>query len=73
MTIKIFNNDANHWIYPVLTTGKGPADIWMQAWWSVPNAALPDYPFIRRKNYRLYINPTGAQRAPGFRQTRVSS
>ncbi|MBR0937253.1 hypothetical protein [Bradyrhizobium jicamae] len=60
MTIKIFNNDPDHWIYPVLTTGKGPADIWMQAWWSVPNSELPNYPFIRRKNYRLYINPTGA-------------
>jgi hypothetical protein len=60
MTIKIFNNDPNHWIYPVLTTGKGPEDIWMQAWWSVPNVALPKYPFTRRKNYRLYINPTGA-------------
>jgi hypothetical protein len=60
MTVKIFNNDPNHWIYPVLTTGKGPEDIWMQAWWSVPNAALPKYPFTRRKNYRLYVNPTGA-------------
>lgn len=60
MTIKIFNNDANNSIYPVLTTGKGPEDIWMQAWWSVPKTALSNYPFPRRKNYRLYINPTGA-------------
>lgn len=60
MTVQIFNNDDNHWIYPVLTTGKGPADIWMQAWWSVPNSQLTKYPFTRRKNYRLYINPTGA-------------
>ena len=60
MTVKIFNNDNNHWIYPVLTTGKGPVDIWMQAWWSVPKTALPTYPFPRRKNYRLYLNPTGA-------------
>src|SRR5215204_5100741 len=60
MTIKIFNNDPNHWIYPVLSTGKGPVDIWMQAWWNVPRVALPKYPFPRQKNYRLYINPTGA-------------
>src|SRR5688572_2816992 len=57
MTIKIFNNDPNHWIYPVLTTGKGPVDIWMQAWWDVPNLSLNKYPFPRRKNYRLYLNP----------------
>jgi hypothetical protein len=60
MTVKIFNNDPNHWIYPVLSTGKGPVDIWMQAWWNVPRVALPKYPFPRWKNYRLYINPTGA-------------
>jgi hypothetical protein len=59
MTFKIFNNDPNHWIYPVLSTGKGPADIWMQAWWSVPQASLDQYRFPRWKNYRLYINPTG--------------
>lgn len=59
MTFKIFNNDPLHWIYPVLTTGKGPEDIWMQAWWGVPRTSLAKYPFPRRKNYRLYINPTG--------------
>jgi len=60
MTFKIFNNDPNHWIYPVLSTGKGGEDIWMQAWWGVPRTSLAKYPFPRRKNYRLYINPTGA-------------
>jgi hypothetical protein len=59
MTFKIFNNDPLHWIYPVFTTGKGPEDIWMQAWWGVPKTSLAKYPFPRRKNYRLYINPTG--------------
>ena len=60
MTIKIFNNESNRWIYPVLTTGMGPEDIWMQAWWSVPQTSLGQYPFPRRKIYRLFINPTGA-------------
>jgi hypothetical protein len=58
MTIKIFNNDPNHWFFPVLTTGKGPVDIWMQAWFSVTTGQLPSNPYPRRKNYRLYINPS---------------
>ena len=32
MTIKIFNDDPDgHYIFPVLTTGQGPSDIWMQS------------------------------------------
>jgi len=67
MTIKIFNDDPNHWIYPVLTTGKGRPDIWMQAWWSVPKAYTDTdkWDFPRRKVYRLYINPTGTGIPPG--------
>jgi hypothetical protein len=56
MTIKIFNNDDKHWIYPVLTMGRGPQDKWMQAWFSVTDGSKV---YTRRKNYRLYINPTG--------------
>jgi hypothetical protein len=59
MTIQIFNNDNDHWIYPVLTTGKGDTDIWMQAWFSVTASQLASNPYPKRKNYRLYINPTG--------------
>ena len=58
MTIRIFNDDPDHFIYPVLTTGRGPADIWMQAWFSVKTSELGDKPYPRNKNYRLYINPT---------------
>jgi hypothetical protein len=58
MTIKIFNDDPDHFIYPVLTTGQGAADIWMQAWFSVTNSQLPSNPYPRIYNYRLYINPT---------------
>jgi hypothetical protein len=59
MTIKIFNNDNAHWIYPVLTTGQGATDIWMQAWFSVTIDQLPNNPYPKRKSYRLYLNPTG--------------
>jgi hypothetical protein len=58
MTIQIFNDDPNYFIYPVLTTGKGKTDIWMQAVNSVRANELPAHPYPRRKNYRLYINPT---------------
>ena len=58
MTIQIFNDDPNYFIYPVLTTGKGKTDIWMQAWNSVRANALPSNPYPRNKNYRLFINPT---------------
>jgi hypothetical protein len=58
MTIKIFNDDPDHFIYPVLTTGRGDKDIWMQAWFSVKTAELSNKPYPRNNNYRLYINPT---------------
>lgn len=58
MTIKIFNDDPDHFIYPVLTTGRGAQDIWMQAWFSVKTAELGAKPYPRNNNYRLYINPT---------------
>jgi len=35
MAVKIFNDDPVHWIYPVLTTGKGDQDIWLQAFFKV--------------------------------------
>ena len=42
MTVKIFNDDPSHWIYPVLTTGKGAQDIWLQAFFKVPAAQVPN-------------------------------
>jgi hypothetical protein len=59
MTINIFNDDPNHYVYAVLTTGKGTPDNWMQAWFSVTQAVVDagTAPYPRRKNYRLYINP----------------
>jgi hypothetical protein len=66
MTIKIFNDDPDgHYIFPVLTTGQGPKDIWMQAIFKVPEALTggaagenPKCPYGRAHNYRFYINPT---------------
>jgi hypothetical protein len=58
MTIKIFNDDPDHFVYPVLTTGRGPQDIWMQAWFSIKTRQLASNPYPRNNNYRLYINPT---------------
>jgi hypothetical protein len=57
MTIKIFNDDPDHFIYPVLTTGRGDKDIWMQAWFSVKTSEIGNKPYPRNNNYRLYINP----------------
>ena len=59
MTIRIFNDSPNHFIYPVLTTGKGPVDIWMQAWFGLTQTVVDagTNPYPRNKNYRLYINP----------------
>ncbi len=65
MTVKIFNDDPNHWIYPVLTTGKGAQDIWLQALFKVPSAQVPNNLYPRGKNYRIYISPSGAGIAPG--------
>jgi hypothetical protein len=66
MTIKIFNNDPTHWFFPVLTTGKGPVDIWMQAWFSVTTGQLPATPTRGEKT-------TGSIsiQAPASRQTQV--
>ncbi|CAN3989374.1 hypothetical protein MCBRY_000194 [Methylocystis bryophila] len=58
MTIKIFNDDPNHYIYPVLETGQGNNDLWMQAWFSVMNSQLAAKPYPRNNTYRIYINPT---------------
>lgn len=65
MTVKIFNDDPNHWVYPVLTTGKGSQDIWLQAFFKVPANRVPNNLYPRGKNFRIYISPSGAGIAPG--------
>jgi hypothetical protein len=58
MTIQIFNDDPNHFVYPVLEMGQGAADQWMQAWFSIKNSVIDKNPYPRNNTYRLYINPT---------------
>jgi len=61
MTIKIFNDDPDHWAYPVLTTGKRePRDIWLQAFFKVPLQDIWKDTYISHKAYRIYINPEKA-------------
>jgi hypothetical protein len=50
MTVKIFNDDPDQWVYPVLTTGKGPQDIWLQAFFKVPANQVPNNLYPRGKN-----------------------
>jgi hypothetical protein len=65
MTIKIYNNDPNYNIYPVLTTGTSSSNLWLQAWFGITkaqakkaaDAGKPFYP--KNNNFRIYINPTG--------------
>lgn len=65
MTIKIFNNDPDHNIYPVLTTGTSTSNLWLRAWFGITKeeadkaekAGKPYYP--KEHNFRIYINPTG--------------
>ena len=64
MTIEIFNDDSNHFIFPVLEMGQGAKDQWMQAWFSTLNTQLGANPFPRNNTYRIYINPTNGI-APG--------
>jgi hypothetical protein len=64
MTIEIFNDDSNHFIFPVLEMGQGAVDQWMQAWFSTLNTQLGANPFPRNNTYRIYINPTNGI-APG--------
>lgn len=58
MTIKIFNDNPGQYIFPVLTTGAGPRDIWLQAIFKVPAAQTDTKTYARAKNFRIYINPT---------------
>jgi hypothetical protein len=65
MTIKIFNDDPNNHIYPVLTTGQGAPDIWLQAFFKIPQAQVPNHPYPRTRSFRIYINPAMGGIAPG--------
>ena len=64
MTIKIFNDDPNNYIFPVLTMGTGADDVWMQAFFKTPknNILQKNWKYPRSlpgatRVYRIYINP----------------
>jgi len=69
MTVKIFNNDNNHWIYLWLTTGKGPVDIWHASVVVGPETALPNVSFSPTET----TGSISIQRAPVFRPTQALS
>jgi hypothetical protein len=59
MTIKIFNDDPNgNYIFPVLTTGQGglKADVWLQAFFMVPNSQIGTITYRKQKSYRIYVS-----------------
>jgi hypothetical protein len=58
MTMKIFNDDPAHYIFPVLTTGQGMVDIWLQAIFQIPQDQNGNFPYPRDKSFRIYINPS---------------
>ncbi|MEO6965976.1 MAG: hypothetical protein ABI076_08790 [Acidobacteriaceae bacterium] len=57
MTVEIFNDSANHNIYPVLFAGAPSAtDTWMQACFQLTDDQLVANPYPRSTQYRMYIN-----------------
>jgi hypothetical protein len=71
MRITIKNNDSDHNIYPVITTGTSTSDLWMRAWFGIANDVAkkaedegkPIFP--RLHNFRIYVNPNGKGIRPG--------
>lgn len=66
MTIKIFNDDAKNYAFPVLTTGHHDADIWLQAIFKISKNKVDSGSFNYPSDlgYRIYINPQSGI-APG--------
>ena len=54
MTIKIYNNDPNYNIYPVLTTGTSRSSLWLRALFKIKDADAKDKPYPKLHNFRLY-------------------
>jgi hypothetical protein len=59
MTIKIFNDDPDHYIFPVLTTGQGTPDIWLQSIFKIPQNQVATCTYSRTNSYRIYITAAG--------------
>src|SRR6266542_3806803 len=56
MTIKIFNDDPDHYIFPVFTTGQhSKPDIWLQAQFGVTKKDINRLTYLTNKSYRIYM------------------
>ena len=64
MTLKIYNNDSQNNIYPVLTTGVASKSVFLQAFFKIKVKDLGTNTFPKAI-YRFYINPTGVGIPPG--------
>ena len=58
MTIKIFNDSTDKWLFPELEVGMPNPDVWIQSICSVPNSQIPTHPYPTTITNRFYINPT---------------
>ncbi|WP_156964412.1 hypothetical protein [Methylocapsa aurea] len=59
MTIKIYNDSDDQYLFPELETGLGAEDVWIQAICKVPNSQIPSHQYPRTLTNRFYINPDG--------------
>lgn len=58
MTIKIFNDSTDKWLFPELEVGQPNPDVWIQAICKVPNSQIGSHPYPTTLTNRFYINPT---------------
>ena len=58
MTIKIYNDSKDKWLFPELEVGLTNSDIWIQAICKVPNSQIGEHPYPTTTTNRIYINPT---------------
>jgi hypothetical protein len=68
MTIKIFNDETDKWLYPVISVGPKPGaagDVWIQACFKIKNKDLNANTYRTTLVYRIYIEPEGVGIAPG--------
>ena len=59
VTIKIYNEDLHHTIYPTYSTGHHlPTDKWMQAIFKLPQALNDTDTYQNLLTYRIWVNPS---------------
>ena len=58
MTIKIYNDLKDKWLFPALEVGLMGSDVWIQATCNVPNSQIPTHPYPQTLTNQFYVNPT---------------